>query len=252
MSMGSWKARLVGAAAAGGVLAAGLLLGQPEADANVSGARRSLGPPPALAGQAEVPLGEGLNIWGNPAQLSLFWTGDSPEQVIRTYFEAWKDAGFDPQINELDQVSNVWFVDPSTGLMRSVTVLRQGEDTLVLPGVSDARFMPDPTARNAPVPVPENATAYLAHAADDTHSLSYSASFVVPISPARSLEFYKVELGKLGYDFSESLSKTSKAMHGEFRRGPELVTVAASQSQPDDEKTSFVYVSHVRDTSEWQ
>lgn len=248
MSMNSLKSHAAGALVAIGVLVAGLAVGRPEAGADQTGNAPRLGPPPALGNHGEIPLGDGLTLWGNPAQLSLFWTTDSPEQVVRTYFESWQSAGFEPMVNELGNISSVWFVEPATGLMRSVTVMSQGDDTLVLPGVSDARQLPDPTARNAPFPVPENATGYLAHAADDTHSISYTASFGVALSPSRALDFYKLELGNLGYEFVDSLSRTGEAMHGEFRRGPESVTVVASKVSQDEDRSSFVFVTHVRGT----
>lgn len=250
MSMTTWKSTLIGLGAGTLVLVAGLALGQPRASAHASGASPRLGPPPSLSGEGEIPLGEGLSIFGNPAQMSLFWTPDSPEQVIRSYYEAWSDAGFEPHINEVDQVSNVWFVEPATGLMRSVTVMNRGDETMVMPQISDARQMPDLTARNAPVPVPENATSYMAHGADDTTSLSYSASFMVALSPSRAIDFYKLEMGKLDYEFVESLSKTAKASHAEFRRDSELVTVAASVADPGNDGVSFVFVTHVREVGE--
>lgn len=242
-------ANLCGAGVAGGVLALGLLLGG-EAEADAPARAATLAAPERLVeGTGEVPLGESMEIWGRPSRLSIFWTQDSREEVLRVYSEAWSSAGLKPTVKVIDQVSSVSAIDPETGLMRSVSVLEAGEERIVMPALVDVRALPDVTARGAPVPIPENARAYLAQVADDAVSVSYNAHFLVPLTPGRAVEFYERELGQLGYQpatdgLMNGLAPGSAG--GEFSRGPEWVSVVASNTDDHEGRASFVVVTHTR------
>lgn len=246
--MRAWQANMLGGVAAAGVLAAGLVVGAPATEANTPAGQVRLGVVNRpVEGGGEVPLGDGLEIWGQPVQLSLFWTPDETDTVTTSYLDAWESAGLVTSEKRMGNVSIVSALDESTGLMRSVTVLEhESGERLVLPGITDIRSMPDPTPTGAPVPVPDNAKAYMAHVADDVVALTYSGSFIVPMAPSRIVRFYEVELGKAGYVPSPRMSAGARSDVAEWTRGPESITVAASALEKQDAASSFVVVTHAR------
>jgi len=235
------------------VLALGFLLGTPKADADsvpAPGAARNL-PERAVAASDEIVLGDDMQIWGRPAQMSVFWTADSPEEVLRTYIDAWTSAGFVPRTQVVDRVASASFVDPATGILRAVTALRQDDQTLVIPSSMDVRVMPDVSARSAPVPVPVTAKAFMAHSTDEAGVAAWTGSYLVPLAPERAVAFYRVEMAKLGYreNTDEALSRAKGVAGAEFERGPENITVVATPTEDkrDDGKiASFVMVTHTR------
>jgi hypothetical protein len=231
------------------VVGLGFVLGAPDAAAGAAGAGpRSLGVPDRDGrSQGEVPLGESVEIFGRPARLSTFWTADSVDEVVRTYSDAWEKAGLNPLVKRLDRVTMVTSVDPDTGLMRSATIMDSGEDRLVIPSVTDVQGTPKLDPSESPVPIPENAKAFMSQVADDVTALSYTANFLVPLVPARAVEFYKVELGSLGYAVEKNSEKgTREGRMVEFRRGPEWVTVVATPTSKEPRAPSFMVVTHTR------
>jgi hypothetical protein len=246
--MKSWIANLVGVGVGGATLAVGFLIGTPEAAADAPANPAVIGAPAAPDdANGEVSLGDSMQLNGRPTRLSMFWTPDETDEIVRVYSEAWKKAGFIPQVRTLDRVTSVTIVENETGLMRSVTISDAGDQRMVTPSVSDIRQFPDSSPRTAPVPVPENAQMYLSQVADDANAVSYHATFLMPNSPAQAVEFYKIEMGKLGYAEHDAIVKsTKKAQTAEFHRGPEVVTVIATQTEDSSEYTAFVVVEHVR------
>jgi hypothetical protein len=226
-----WQANLIGVAVAALVVAGGLFAGAPEVRASGPSNPMHLSAPPGLAhGTAEVPIGDALELWGQPTRLDLFWTRDPVAEVTRTYVDAWKAAGFDPQVRKLDKVTSVSAVDNSTGLMRTVTVMDSGDERLVIPGLTDIRVFPDVSSAHAPVPIPEDADSFLANSADDTTSVSYSATFLMPTPADDVILFYMTEMKKRGYaeEAKPQLHHIHNGTTVEFSRGPEWVRVVAS------------------------
>lgn len=253
--MRAWMANVAAVAGAGGVLALGLTVGAPEVEANAPANRATLAAPAPLPTDSsmEVSLGDGLTLWGQPSRLSLFWTGDASIDVVRLYSDAWEAAGLEPMVRRLDRVSSVSAVEPATGLMRSVTVLDAGDERLVLPSLTDVRHLPDLSARNAPVPIPENARAYSAQFSDDVNAAGYHATYLVPLTPSRAVEFYRVNMEERGYRQIQSTMKGTPggAQTAEFERGSEWINVVATPTDPkkgakSDDETAFVAVTHVR------
>lgn len=246
--MRGWQANVLGVVGAAGVLAAGLVFGAPAAQANGPSSAARFGFADVSAeGDGEISMGAGLEIWGQPSQLSLFWTPDAPSEITRTYLDAWETAGLVTDEKRMGNMTVVSALEESTGLMRTVTVLEgQGDDRLVLPGLTDIRALPDPTPTGAPVPIPENAKAYLAHVADDVWSLAYNGTFLVPMAPDRIVRFYEVELSKLDYQLTPGFAASGRADAAEWARGNELVSVAATAFDKDNPNSSFVVVTHTR------
>jgi hypothetical protein len=265
LQMRHWQANILGAVVAAGVVVGGLLVNAPEAEANGPTNPMRL-VPPAVAGHGtgEIPLGEGMELWGQPSRLNLFWTSDSADEVIRTYSDAWKAAGFEPKTTKQDRVSSVSMVEKASGLMRTITVIDTQDQRMVIPGLTDVRIAPELTPRHAPVPVPETARSYMAHVDDDGSSVSYSGSYLIPIRPAEVAEFYRVEMKKLGYRQNDDAAvKHIKAGEiVEFSRGPEFVQVVATRPDAgrleevmragkldkklDPDGTALVVITHTR------
>lgn len=236
-------------AAAGSIVGLGLVLGAPEAEAGATGtATRALGLPARAANETgEVPMGDGMELFGRPTRLTTFWTADPVSEIVRTYSEAWQAAGLNPLVKQLDRVTSVASIDPDTGFMRTVTIMDSGDERLVMPSMTDVREVPQLEPADAPVPIPETARAYMSQVTDDVSSVAYSANYVVPLVPARAVEFYKVELGALGYEVEKNSAKgTREGRMIEFRRGPEWITVVATPTNKEPRAPSFVVVTHTR------
>lgn len=244
--MGRFLSAAAGVAAALAVLALGLLAGAESAEADGTHRTAGFGAAASASAAGEIALGDGMELFGRPSQLSLFWTTDSTEQVIQSYASAWRAAGLEPEVRDLGRASTVFSVEKSTGLMRSVSVFEAGEERLVVPGLSDVRGTPDFSARRAPVPVPENARGYFAQTTDDITAISYSANYLVPLAPRRAVDFYRVELGKLGYEESPGFAPQGSASGAQFERGPETVMVVAMPTEDGAKNTAFVVVNHQR------
>lgn len=244
--MQAWAANIMGGVGAAAILAGGLVVGAPATEANAPARAVSVGAAPSVDGSAEVQIGDGLEVWGQPMQLNLFRTEDDSDTVVRTYRDAWEKADLLVTERREAGMATVSALEESTGLMRTVAVLDGGGQRLVLPSVTDIRKLPDPTPRGAPVPVPSNAKAYLAHAADDVVSVSYNGTFIVPLAPERVLRFYEIELGKAGYEPAPGMKASGRAETADWVRGPERVTVAANVFNRDSPDASFVVVTHVR------
>jgi hypothetical protein len=265
MPMRNWQANLLGAGVATGVVAAGLFLGAPDVAASGPSNPTRLATPAATAhGSGEVPIGDMLEMWGQPSQLNMFWTNDSADEVARTYSDAWKAAGFEPRTQRIDRVVNVSFVETTTGLMRTVTIMEAGDQRVVLPGLTDIRVAPDTTPDRSPVPVPEGASGFVAHTADDSGSVAYNASYAAPIASDTIIAFYRAEMTRLGYTerANPEVRKVPAGAAIEFERGPEFVQIIASGNDaaklekvreerkltPEQlsGKASFVTLLHVR------
>ncbi len=250
--MRAWAANLLGAGVAVATLGVGLVVGAPPVSAGGPANPVRIAPPQAR-GEAtnEVGLAESMQLYGRPARLSMFWTADPADQVIQYYADAWKGAANPPVIHRVDKVSSISEVDQASGLMRTVTVTDLGDQRVVMPSVMDVRAFPDLSARTAPVPIPSDAHGYLAQVADDAHSISYHATFAVPLSPARAVDFYRQNLAKLHYQPEPSgVRNTPKLSMASFVRGPEKVNVVALPTQKEGGNTAFVMVDHVRQIAE--
>ncbi|MFM2152034.1 MAG: hypothetical protein RL199_469 [Pseudomonadota bacterium] len=228
-----------------GALAAGLAAGSapPAAPARVASIPDA---PRAADASDEIALGDSFDLGGLTTRLSMFWTPDETDVVLRTYRDAWRDAG-EPLERTIDRVTSLTVLERETGMMRSVQVSDLGDMRLVVPNLVDARRLPAPSSpEDSPVPVPENTASYLSQEVDEPRGRSHHATYVAPMKPATAIEFYRQELTPLGYSERPALFQTGRHGAGrQFVRGPETVEVMATPT--DNEGTScFVVVEHLR------
>jgi hypothetical protein len=244
--MRAWMANLAGVLSAGTALIAGVVLGAPEAEANAPSQPLQLSTVTA-PGQDEVALGDSMVLHGQPARLSMFWTTDSMETVVSTYMNAWQGGPHPPVIQNRGKMVSVAAMESSGDLLRSVMVQDLGDVRMVVPSLTDVRQLPDLSGDDSPLPLPENARGYLSQVADDSTTLSHHASYYAKMSAETAVEFYKVELGKLGYQTANSggLGNNTKVRSATFSRGPELVNVVATPPEPGTD-ASFIVVDHTR------
>lgn len=248
--MQAWRANILGLGAALAALALGLWAGAPEASASGPTRRATVAAPQNAEQDDEVALGDSMQLWGQPARLSMFHTDDSREEVLQTYLDAWKNEDAEPIVKHLDRLSSLSVVDPESGLMRSVMVQDLGDVRLVIPSLTDVRAFPDLSESGAPVPVPENALHYTGQVADDATSLSYHGSFTTPMSSATAIEFYRRELTGAGYTERRSDFNSGKADAADFVRGPETVQVLATTMEEAGKRATFVVVQHTREITQ--
>jgi hypothetical protein len=242
-----WMASLGATLLSGAVLAAGLALGTPAVPPVPDRVAAIPDAPHADDASPEVGLGDRFELGGMPSRLSMFWTPDEAREVLATYLSAWEGVG-EPIVRRLDRVTSLSVVEADTGMMRSVQITDLGDLRLVVPNLVDVRRLPTPQGPEAsPVPVPENAAAYLSQVVDEPRGRSHHASYLAPMNPATAIEFYRQTLGPLGYAERPSLVATGRRGMGRtFVRGPESVEVLATPTEESSAETAFVVVEHLR------
>src|SRR5882762_9010809 len=155
---------LIGGASAGGAFAP-VSRGGPAQGAGIPGA-------------GELSVGQGLEVSGQPMQLSLFYTADSARRVIQFHADAFRARGLLPVIAGDDALAHVAVFDPGSGLQRFISAVPQPDgQTLVLSGATNPRRPPRflRGAEGASFPVPPGHRAYLGFHSADAGSRAESA-----------------------------------------------------------------------------
>jgi hypothetical protein len=211
------------------------------------GARAAAGPPPrAEVGPAyaqrqggEIPVGDSLEVSGQPMQLSIFYTADAPAQVVLFYAGAFEARGVMPVISNEAGFAHVSGFDRKDGLQHFITAIPQPSGpTLVMLGVTNPRRPPRLAhgAQDAGFPVPEESRAYLGYRSSDASGNAESAQFVSSLPPAAVLGFYRHELLSRGWT-----ERTGSAALGVFMRGAGVLSVAVQAL--GDEGGAAVFVN---------
>jgi len=223
-----------------GALIAGASAGGAFAPVSRSSAARAAG---NLARAGELSLGDGLEVSGQPMQLSLFYTADSPRRVIQFHAEAFRARGLLPVLAGDDPVAHVSVFDPETGLQRFVSAVPQPDgQTLVLSGATNPRKPPRflRGAEGASFPVPSGHRAYLGFHSADTGTRAESAQFV-SAQPVHEVEsFYRQALAAQGY--SEKHDPSGGSLMIFSRPG---ATVSLALQKLDESKGAAVFVTRV-------
>jgi hypothetical protein len=177
------------------------------------------------AGDA-IPVGEGVEVAGQPMRLSLFSTADAPARVAQFYADAFRARGLTPILAVDSGPAHVAVFDPADSVQRFVTAVPQpGGGTLVMSGSMDARRPPrfDGDAERASFPVPVEHRSYLAFRSVDLGSSAESAQFVTPLSAPEVAAFYRSTLVANGY--SEAGDSPGEGMVN-FVKGGLTISVA--------------------------
>ena len=150
----------------------------------------------------EIAVGDSLEVNGQPMQLSVFYTPDSPRTVALFYAQAFDARGVAPVVSGDPQLAHVSGFDPKDGLQRFISALPQpGGQTLVMVGVTNPRRPPRFTrgAQEAGFPVPAENRAYLGYRSSDSGAQAESGQFVSSLAPAGVLAFYREALPARGW-----------------------------------------------------
>jgi hypothetical protein len=195
--------------------------------------RAETGPSYAQREGGEIPVGDSLEVNGQPMQLSIFYTADAPRDVVLFYARAFRARRVLPIVSSESGFAHVSGFDRKDGLQHFITAVPQPSgQTLVMLGVTNPRRPPRLThgAENAGFPVPEASRAYLGYRSSDASGEAESAQFLISLSPSAVLAFYRRELVARGW--IERAAASSAAL-GVFARGGEVLSVAV---QSLDEK----------------
>jgi hypothetical protein len=174
----------------------------------------------------EIPVGDSLEVSGQPMQLSIFYTADAPKDVALFYARAFEARGVLPVLSSESGFAHVSGFDREDGLQHFITAVPQPSgQTLVMLGVTNPRRPPRLSrgAQDAGFPVPEESRAYLGYRSSDASGEAESAQFVSSQSPSEVLAFYRRELVSRGW--AERADVGSAAL-GVFARGAEVLSVA--------------------------
>jgi hypothetical protein len=197
---------------------------------------------PSVRESAEIPVGDALVVNGQPMQLSVLYTADPPAQVAGFYADAFRARGLLPIVAGDERLGHVSVFDPSDGLQRSVTALRERSGhTLVLLGVSDPRYAARLVARapSAPYPLPDGHRAFLGYTSEDGSVRAHSGQFVTSLAAGQVADFYRERLTAQGYTERTGHSGGGLLV---FARSGSIVSIAA---QPLEERGgTAVFVNH--------
>ena len=198
---------------------------------------------PEARGTIPVAVGDALAVNGHPIQLSVFYTGDAPDQVVAFYAETFRARGLLPIAAADRHLAHVSVLDPNDGLQRGVTALseRPGRTLVVLavlhPGGVARMLVPAP---EAPYPIPVEHRAFLGFSSEDGSARAHSGQFVSSLAPPQLARFYRERLGAQGYG-----ERTEHPGDGLLVFARRSSTVSIALQALDDHGGSAVFVNHV-------
>jgi hypothetical protein len=193
-------------------------------------------------GAGEIPVGDALEVSGQPMRLSLFYTSDSPQRVARFYADAFRARGLLPVVGAEEPLAHASAFGAATGLQRFISAVPQpGGQTLVLIGTANPRKPPRfmRGAEAASFPVPTEHRAFLGFRSADAEVRAESAQFVSALAPSEVAAFYRQALTAQG--FSE-LSGGSESLLAFARPGE---TLAVALQELERAKGAAVFVSRI-------
>jgi hypothetical protein len=184
-----------------------------------------------------------MEVSGQPMQLSLFYTADSPRRVIQFHADAFRARGLLPVLAGDDAIAHVSVFDPGSGLQRFISAVPQPDgQTLVLSGTTNPRRPPRflRGAEGVSFPVPSGHRAFLGFHSADMGSRAESAQFV-SAQPVHEVEaFYRQALGAQG--FSEKHDRSGGSLMIFSRPG---ATVSVALQKLDENQGAAVFVTRV-------
>jgi hypothetical protein len=231
----------VGIVTASAVLLGGTWAGGAFAELARGGQARSGREPPYPGSDGDVWLGDSLQVDGQPMELSLFYTQDPPERVIRFYSDAFRARDLTPIASLEGTLAHAATFDPVSGLQRFVNAVAQPDgQTLVMSGAANPRKPPSLTmaAESASFPLPPGHRAYLGFRGVDPGTRSESAQFVSALAPREVASFYRAALGTRG--FTERAGAAGEGLLTFTKPG---VTICIALQKLDERSGAAVFVT---------
>ncbi len=169
-------------------------------------------PPPveALKGLPPYPgarprsLANGLTVQGVPMHVAWFSTKDTPEQVLSFYEEKLAAAGLPLVSRRYSAAAGyVGYMEIPSDRLHLISVLRQGDETLVFPSSSQVRRMME-SKESLPIPSPPNVEGRLVFGFDEGGQKQRSmVATVKKGTVGEVVEFYKQGLVREGWRLSD-------------------------------------------------
>jgi hypothetical protein len=148
-----------------------------------------------------IPVGDALEVSGQPMQLSIFYSADPPSRVVRFYADAFLARGLIPVLSRPGGPAHVSAFDPGDGLQRFVSAISQpGGQTLVMTGTVDPRRPAQLlSVAGVSLPLPPERSSLLGFRSQDGEALAQSARFLSALSVGELAAFYRQALAGDGY-----------------------------------------------------
>jgi hypothetical protein len=150
----------------------------------------------------EIPVGDDLEVSGQPMRLSIFYTGDAPSRVVAFYADAFRARGLLPVLSAPDAPAHVSVFDPGDRLQRFVSAFAQPDGkTVVLTGTVDPRRPAEllRSATGASIPIPPEHRAFFGFRSRDGQARAESAQFASALSTGEVAGFYRQAFRRDGY-----------------------------------------------------
>ena len=192
----------------------------------------------------EIPVGDSLEVNGQPMQLSIFFTSDPPPRVVEFYAQAFEARGVLPIVSADPNLASVAGFDTKDGLQRFISALPQPDgQTLVLVGVTNPRRPPRFTkgAEEAGFPLPKENRAYLGYRSSDEGAQAETGQYVSSLAPDALLAWYRREMPARGWTERGQDGSASLAM---FAKEGSILSVAVQAL--GDKAGSAVFVNQTQ------
>lgn len=233
-----------GAVLFGGAWAGGALTPSAQAAAG----RPSRATDDLAYGQAgEIPIGDSLQVNGQPMQLSLFYTGDAPSAVLEFYATAFIERGLRPILTGDADNAHLSVFDPEDGMQRFISAVPQPDgQTMVMVGITDPGKPPSLLrgAKAASFPVPDEHRAFMGYRSEDASAKAETGQFVTSLTPAQTAAFYRERLTADGWTPQESGGAMTVYARGDFTLS--VAVQALSDAEEKGKAGTAVFVNKLQ------
>lgn len=180
---------------------------------------------PAYPGSIEYTLGDDLRVNGVSTRISYFYTDDSPEKVRDFYVSRLKKEGLRPDVRlTSSNESNVYALNKDRSNQISVTIVAQGDQTVVFPAiipVSGKLLSSSAAKKNDLIPFSPDALGIM-----NVSSGTESGAFMTYIEPnfdlLSAVGHIRDTMGKRGWDIEEykqDQDGSGRSAYVQVRRG---------------------------------
>ena len=194
-----------------------------------------------------IPFSRDMNLGrDNALRMAWFTTQDEPLAVARFYEDRWTTSGYFVNKDINPYGGRISSVDPRTGVLRQVTMSREGDMTTVF--VSMLLGTPREVDRTPEdIPVYPGAEGVISFSSNDVLTASDVVTFMDAGTVEDNVRFYKNRLAQHSYSLKRETER--KGVHMlVFSRGSEEITVSIIWDS--SLKMSKVHVARIKGKGE--
>ncbi len=198
-------------------------------------------------GVSVMPLSSDMNLGrDNQVRMAWFTTEDEPLAVVKFYENHWNQAGYFVSRDVTPYGGRVSAVDPRTGVLRQITLSKEGGKTTVFMSMAlSAPHDLDKTPED--IPVYPGAESVISFTSNDALTSSDVVTFMDAGTAEDNASFYKNKLAELGYSLTKETTNNGVHMLV-FSRAKEEITISVIWEA--SMKMSKVHVARIKGKGE--